>query len=100
VDVSQRREISEQVHHTTGSFELVLSPLLLALIGFGLDRWIGTTPLLTIVFAVAGLTGACIKMYCTYQYEMQQHEAAGLWNRHKQKTASGNDLHSELGGAS
>lgn len=95
MDVSQRREISEQVHRSTGSFELVLSPLLLALIGFGLDRWIGITPVLTVTFAVVGLTGACVKMYFGYRYEMEQHEADAIWNRHKQKAAARN----ELGGA-
>ena len=79
--VSQRRELSEQVHRTTGGFELVFSPLLLALVGYGLDRLLGTLPLLTIVFAVVGLAGAVAKMYFTYRYEMEQHEANGPWAR-------------------
>jgi F0F1-type ATP synthase assembly protein I len=79
VKVSQRRELSEQMHRTTGGFELVFSPLLLALVGYGLDRLLGTLPLLTIVFAVVGLAGAVAKMYFTYRYEMEQHEANGPW---------------------
>jgi len=79
VDVSQRRELSEQVHRSTGGFELVFSPLLLALVGYGLDRLFGTVPVLTIVFAVIGLAGAVIKLYCTYRLEMEQHEANGPW---------------------
>jgi F0F1-type ATP synthase assembly protein I len=88
VDVSQRREISEQVHRSTGSFELVVSPLLLALVGYGLDRLFGTVPVLTVIFAVVGFTGACIKLYCSYRYEMDQHEAEALWTRHRQKAAA------------
>ncbi len=69
------------MHRTTGGFELVFSPLLLALVGFGLDRLLGTLPVFTIVFAVVGLTGAVAKMYFTYRYEMEQHEANGPWAR-------------------
>jgi len=79
VDVSQRRELSEQMHRTTGGFELVFSPLLLALVGYGLDRLLGTLPVFTIVFAVVGLAGAVVKLYFTYRYEMQQHESSGPW---------------------
>ena len=69
------------MHRTTGGFELVFSPLLLALVGYGLDRLLGTLPLFTIVFAVVGLAGAVAKMYFTYRYEMEQHEANGPWAR-------------------
>lgn len=79
MDDSQRRELSDQVHHSSGSFELVVSPLLLALIGYGLDRWLGTTPVVTILFAVLGLAGACVKLYYGYRLEMDQHEAMAPW---------------------
>lgn len=79
MDVSQRRELSQQMHRTTGSYELVFSPLLLALIGYGLDRLFGTLPLFTIAFAVIGLVGACIKLYYGYTSEMKEHEANGPW---------------------
>jgi F0F1-type ATP synthase assembly protein I len=79
VDVSQRRELSEQVHRTTGGYELVFSPLLLALVGYGLDRLFGTVPVLTIIFAVVGLAGAVAKIYYGYRAEMEQHEANGPW---------------------
>jgi F0F1-type ATP synthase assembly protein I len=79
VDASQRRELSQQMHRTTGGYELVLSPLLLALIGYGLDRLVGTVPVITIVFAVLGLAGAVIKLYFGYRNEMEAHEASGPW---------------------
>jgi F0F1-type ATP synthase assembly protein I len=79
VDVSQRRELSEQMHRTTGGFELVFSPLLLALLGYGLDRLLGTLPVFTIIVAVVGVVGAVVKLYFTYRYEMQQHESSGPW---------------------
>lgn len=78
---SQRRDITEQMHRTTGGYELVFSPLLLALIGYGLDRLFGTLPILTIVFAVLGVVGAVTKLYFSYRTEMERHEAAGPWAR-------------------
>jgi len=79
---SQRRELTSDMNRSTGSYELVISPLLLALIGYGLDRWLGTLPILTIIFAVVGLTGACIKIYFGYTSEMEEHEANGPWAKH------------------
>jgi F0F1-type ATP synthase assembly protein I len=81
VKVSERRELSQQVHRTTGGYELVFSPLLLALLGFGLDRLLGTVPVLTVIFAVVGLAGAVIKIYYSYRAEMEQHEKNGPWAR-------------------
>jgi F0F1-type ATP synthase assembly protein I len=76
---SQRRELSEQMHRTTGGFELVFSPLILALLGYGLDRLFGTLPVFIIVFAVVGLAGAVAKLYFGYRVEMERHEANGPW---------------------
>jgi F0F1-type ATP synthase assembly protein I len=79
VKVSQRRELSEQVHRTTGGYELVFSPLILALVGFGIDKLLGTVPVFTVIFAVVGLAGAVLKLYYGYRTEMEQHEANGPW---------------------
>ena len=79
MSASQRRELTQSMHKSTGSYELVLSPLLLALIGYGLDRWLGTLPLLTIIFAVVGLVGACIKLYFGYMSEMDEHDKDAPW---------------------
>jgi len=76
---SQRRELTKSMNRSHGSFELVVSPLLFALIGYGLDRWIGTTPWITVIFAIIGLAGAVVKIYYGYEVEMRQHEAEGPW---------------------
>jgi F0F1-type ATP synthase assembly protein I len=76
---SQRRELTQSMNRSHGSFELVVSPLLFALIGYGLDRWIGTTPWITVIFAIIGLAGAVVKIYYSYEVEMRQHEAEGPW---------------------
>ena len=79
MDVSQRRELTQQMHKQSGGYELALSPALLALIGYGLDRWLGTVPMITIAFAVVGLIGAVSRLYFTYRAEMEEHEANGPW---------------------
>jgi F0F1-type ATP synthase assembly protein I len=81
VAVSQKRDLTQQMSRTTGGYELAFAPFLLALIGYGLDRLLGTVPLLTIVFAVCGIVGAVVKIYFQYRAEMEQHEASGPWAR-------------------
>jgi F0F1-type ATP synthase assembly protein I len=81
VAVANKREMSEQMGHATGGYELALSPLLLALIGFGLDHLFGTTPLLTIVLGVVGLVGVVTKIYFQYRSEMEEHAKNGPWAR-------------------
>ena len=79
MNASQRRELTKEMSRTTGGYELVFSPLLLALVGFGLDKLLGTLPLFTIAFAVLGLVGAVTKIVYTYNSEMEQHEKSGPW---------------------
>lgn len=79
--VSQRREITEQMNRSAGGYELVFSPLILALIGFGIDKLFGTVPVFTVLFAVLGLIGVVVKIYFNYRAEMEEHDAAGPWAR-------------------
>ena len=66
---------------STGSYELVVSPLILALLGFLVDRWLGTVPIFTIAAGVLGLVGAVIKIYYGYQSEMHAHDIDAPWGR-------------------
>ena len=81
MDVSQRRELTHSLHRSTGSYELVLSPLILGLLGYLADRALGTTPVITVLAVVLGLVGATIKIYYGYQAEMEEHEKDAPWNR-------------------
>ncbi|MEI7622664.1 MAG: AtpZ/AtpI family protein [Actinomycetes bacterium] len=69
------------MNRSAGGFELVLSPLILALVGFGIDKLFGTVPLFTVLFAVLGLIGVVVKIYYNYRAEMEAHEAEGPWAR-------------------
>ncbi len=69
------------MNRSAGGYELVFSPLILALIGFGIDKLFGTVPVFTVLFAVLGLIGVVVKIYFNYRAEMEEHDAAGPWAR-------------------
>ena len=69
------------VRRSSGGFERVLSPLLLALAGFGLDRLFGITPVLTVLFAILGLAGAVTIIVIGYDREMGTHTDDAAWKR-------------------
>jgi F0F1-type ATP synthase assembly protein I len=75
------QQLVSDVRRSTGGFELVLSPLLLALIGFGLDRLFGITPVLTVLFAVVGFAGAVTIIVIGYDREMGEHADGAAWKR-------------------
>jgi len=70
-----------QLNKGNGSFELVMSPLLLALIGLWLDRSVThTTPWMTVGFAVLGLVGSVIKIYYGYKAKMAELAESSPWS--------------------
>jgi F0F1-type ATP synthase assembly protein I len=82
LDDSQRRELSDGMfHRSSGSFELVLAPLLLGLLGLWIDRRLDTAPVLTITFAVVGVVGAVVKTYYEYRHGMAMVHAADAARR-------------------
>jgi hypothetical protein len=49
VELQERREVESGFGDGLAkAFELVLTPAIFGLLGFGLDRWLGLTPLLTV----------------------------------------------------
>ncbi len=71
MNVDQQRELSNGVFHQShGSFELVLGPALLALLGLWIDRRLDLVPVFTLVLAVAGFVGAIAKLYYGYRHAM------------------------------
>ena len=63
------------------AFELVLTPAILGLAGFGLDRWLGLTPLLTILFTVWALGAVSYMTWFRYESEMRRMEDGAVWAR-------------------
>lgn len=64
--------VTKQLNSSHGSFELVVSPVILALIGYLIDSALGITPVLTIIAAVLGVAGASVKAYYTYRLNMDE----------------------------
>jgi F0F1-type ATP synthase assembly protein I len=86
VDASQRRELNDNLlHRSHGSFELVLSPLLLGLIGLWIDRRLGVVPLCTILFAIAGAVGVCVKIFYVFRTQMAEVTEARLAAREQRR---------------
>lgn len=63
------------------AFELVVTPMAFAGIGFLIDLVAGTGPAFAIAFAVFGVIGTFVRMWYGYDHEMRSHEATGAWVR-------------------
>ncbi len=80
---TKTHETTKQLNRSSGSFELAFAPVILGLLGLWLDHSFGTTPLLVIIFSVAGFVGTGIKIYFGYRYEMSQIEDQVAWRGHE-----------------
>ena len=63
------------------AFELVMTPLIFAVAGFGLDRLFGTTPIFLILFSAFAVVGLSIKTFYTYKAAMDREEKAKPWTK-------------------
>ena len=73
----------------TRAFEMAFTPAIFGAFGYGLDRWIGILPVLTILLFLTAVSGQFVKMYYTYDARMKTHEAAGPWAARPAGTTSG-----------
>ncbi len=67
--------VTVHVKQSTGSYELVLSGVLFGILGFWLDRRLGSTPWLLIAFTLAGFVGAALSVYYRYRAEIERLQA-------------------------
>ena len=63
------------------AFELVVTPMTFAGIGFLVDLVAGTSPVFTVALAVFGVVGTFVRLWYGYDHEMRSHEASGAWVR-------------------
>lgn len=63
--------LTDAAHRSSASFELVLGPVLMALIGLFIDSRADTRPWFTVAFAVWGLAGAGVLVYYRYRQQME-----------------------------
>ena len=57
------------------AFEIVVTPLVFALAGVMIDRWLGTGKVFAVALGVLALVGTGLRMYYGYVEEMKLHEA-------------------------
>lgn len=58
------------------AFELALTPMVFALIGYLADRVLGTAPFAMIGCTVFAIVGMGLRMWFTYDHEMRAHETS------------------------
>lgn len=76
VDLKQKREFSDGLFNQShGSFDIVFAPVILALLGLGIDKWLSITPVCTITLAVLGMIGAFAKVYYSYRAQIDEQHA-------------------------
>ncbi len=61
------------------AFELVLTPIVFGLLGFGIDHLLSTGRAFTLGLFVFGLAGVVARIYYAYDRDMCRHEAEGPW---------------------
>lgn len=77
VDLRERRHLYNGFGNAyTRAFEFVLTPLLFAAVGWGLDTWLGTGPLLVLLLGLFALVGMTTRAWYQYTVEMDAHLAA------------------------
>ena len=65
----------------TLAVEFVAVPLIFALIGYWLDRAIGTSPVLAVALAALGFVGVLVRTYYAYMARSAFEEEGKPWTR-------------------
>ncbi len=73
---ADKREITEQLNSSHGSYELVVSPVVLGLLGVWIDSKLESGPWFAVGLAVFGVVGAVVKVYLDYRLRMAAVDAA------------------------
>lgn len=82
MDASQRRETNKGFGDgLQQAFELVMTPAIFGVLGYVLDRWIGTVPLFTVLFTLGVLGYEAWRLIVAYGAEMDSVEEGKPWNR-------------------
>jgi hypothetical protein len=82
VDSSQRRELNKGLDDgITKAFELVLTPAIFGVLGYLLDRWLGTGLVFTLVLGIGVFLYECWRLACSYMAEMDKQDEGKPWAR-------------------
>jgi F0F1-type ATP synthase assembly protein I len=81
VDLRARQDLHQGFGNALGlAIEMVGTPMIFGLGGYLLDRWIGTSPLFTLVLFLFGVVGMAVKTYYAYVEKMKREEAGTPWS--------------------
>ncbi|HZR13839.1 MAG TPA: AtpZ/AtpI family protein [Acidimicrobiia bacterium] len=83
--VGERRATPAVGHNDglTQALTFVVAPLLLGLIGYGLDRWLGTRPVLMLALACFGVAGTFVTSFYEYQARCAREDEGKPWTRRR-----------------
>ena len=81
-DLSARRELNRGAGDALSSaFALAVTPALFGFIGWRLDVWLGTTPLLLLFLFLLTVGYEIWKLFVRYDAQMRDHEAQLIGRR-------------------
>ena len=87
MDLKARQDLNQGFGNALGlAVEMVGTPMIFGLLGLLLDRWLGTSPLFTLVLFLFGVVGMAVKTYYAYVEKMKREEADTPWGRKSQAT--------------
>lgn len=69
------------------AFELAVTPVVFAAMGYALDRWLGTSPFFTLLLLAFAFCGTFVMMWVRYDAEMKRHEDEAVWSRNRRGVA-------------
>jgi F0F1-type ATP synthase assembly protein I len=73
--VPQQRQLNQGFGDALAkAFEFAVTVGIFFVIGFLLDRWLGTTPLFMIVLSVFVVIGQTVRLWYAYDAQMRKHE--------------------------
>jgi len=70
MDASAQRDLHDALWRSHGGFDLVMAPVIFALLGLWIDSAAGTRPLFTIGLLVFAAVGAALKVYYDWKRNM------------------------------
>lgn len=76
-DLRAKQDINRGFNDALGrGIDLALTPVVFGLIGWGIDRLAGTSPLFTLVVAAIGVVGTFVKIKLGYDKDMARFEGS------------------------
>jgi F0F1-type ATP synthase assembly protein I len=85
VEVRNRRAATQQGYNDalTQALTFVVAPVLLGLLGFAIDRWLGTGPVFMLALASLGVVATFVTAYYEYQARCAREDEGKPWSRRR-----------------